>query len=94
MITPKTTANIIRTMFIIPSVLNDSLIKIVEIINPEFLITLLNLSECKKENNSKRTSTSINIVKKSSKNTVLISLISVTILVTEKKLSYNQCPRL
>ena len=90
MITPNTTANIIRTMFIIPSVLNDSLIKIVEIINPEFLITLLNLSECKKENNSKRTSTSINIVKKSSKNTVLMSLISVTILVTEKKLSYNQ----
>jgi hypothetical protein len=81
-------------MFNTPSALKDNLIKMVEIINPEFLITLLNLSECKKENNSNKTSTSINIVKKSSKNILLMSLILATILVTEKKLSYNQCPRL
>ena len=66
----------------------------VEIINPEFLMTLLNLSECKKENSNNTTSTSINIVKKSSKNILLISLISVTILGIEMKLSYSQCPRL
>ena len=63
------------------------LINIVEIINPEFLITPLNLSECKKENNNNNTSTSISIVKKSSKNILFISLISVTILPIEKKLS-------
>ena len=77
----------ISTIFKIPSVLNDNLIKIVEIINPEFLITRLNLSECKKENNNNKTSTSISMVKKSSKNIVFISLISVTILLKEKKLS-------
>jgi hypothetical protein len=62
-------------VFNIPSVLKDNLIKIVEIIKPEFLITLLNLSEYKKENNSKKTSARIRIVKKSSKNILLISLI-------------------
>ena len=77
----------ISTIFKIPSVLNDNLIKIVEIINPEFLITRLNLSECKKENNNNKTSTSISMVKKSSKNIVFISLMSVTILLKEKKLS-------
>ena len=35
----------ISTVFNKPSVLKDNLIKIVVIINPEFLITLLNLSE-------------------------------------------------
>jgi hypothetical protein len=35
-----------------PSVLKDNLIKIVVNINPEFLITLLNLSKCKKKINT------------------------------------------
>ena len=36
----------ISTIFNMPSVLKDNLIKIVVNINPEFLITLLNLSKC------------------------------------------------
>ena len=67
--------------------LKDNLISIVEIIKPELRITLLNLSECKNENNNNNTSTSIRIVKKSSKNILFMSLISVTILPIEKKLS-------
>jgi anionic cell wall polymer biosynthesis LytR-Cps2A-Psr (LCP) family protein len=39
----------ISTIFNMPSVLKDNLIKIVVNINPEFLITLLNLSKCKKK---------------------------------------------
>lgn len=57
----------ISTVFNMPSVLKDNLIKIVVNINPEFLITLLNLSKCRKENKNNKTSTSIRTVKKSSK---------------------------
>ena len=67
MITPNKTALTIRIVFIIPSVPKESLIKIVEIINPEFLITLLNLSERKKENSNKSTSIRIKMVKNFSK---------------------------
>jgi hypothetical protein len=62
-ITPNSIAVIINTMLNTPSALKDNLINIVEIMNPEFRITLLNLSECKKENNSNKTSTRIRMVK-------------------------------
>lgn len=39
----------ISTVFNMPLVLKDNLIKIVVNINPEFLITLLNLSKYKKK---------------------------------------------
>jgi hypothetical protein len=80
-------------MFNTPSALKDNLINIVEIMNPEFRITLLNLSECKKENNSNKTSTRIRMVKKSSKNILLMSLMFGTIVLAVKKLSYDQNPR-
>jgi hypothetical protein len=53
----------------------DNLMRIVEITNPEFRMTLLNSSVCKNENRSSNTSIKINIVKKSSKNIVLTDLI-------------------
>ncbi len=58
-IIPKRKDITISIKFKIPSVENDIFIIIVEIINPEFLIILLKLSECKKENKSKKTSTKI-----------------------------------
>ena len=59
----------------------------VDIINPEFLMTLLNLSDKKNEKSKIRTSTKINTVKNSSKNIVLMSFIFLTNSVIEKKLS-------
>ena len=52
----------------------DKRIKIVEIINPEFLITLWKSSVIKKENNKISTSAKIKTVKKSSKKILLILL--------------------
>jgi hypothetical protein len=72
-IIPNTTDKTNKITFKIPSVLKDSLIIIVEIIKPEFLITVLNLSECKNENSKIKTSTKIRIVKKSSKKILFIS---------------------
>ena len=87
MITPNKTAVTIRIVFINPSVPKESLINIVEIINPELRITLLNLSDRKKENKSKSTSINIKIVKNFSKKILFISLILSTISFNEKKLS-------
>jgi hypothetical protein len=83
-----------KIKFNIPSVLKDSLIIIVEIIKPEFLITVLNLSECKNENNKIKTSTKIKIVKKSSKNILLISSNLYNKVFTEKKLEFIQLMKL
>ena len=57
-----------------PVLEKDKLIKIVEIINPEFLITLWKSSVIKKENNKISTSAKINTVKKSSKKILLMLL--------------------
>lgn len=78
--TPKLTATTIKIAFKIPLAENDSLINIVEIINPEFLITRLNSSVCRNENNSNSTSTIIKIVKNSSKKTLLTDFILCEIL--------------
>ena len=87
MITPNNTAKTIKTVLIIPSVPKESLIKMVDIINPEFLITLLNLSVKKNENNKSITSTNIKIVKNSSKNILFTSFKCFTISDIEKKFS-------
>ena len=60
---PNIIADTINTVFNNPLTEKDNRIKIVEIIKPEFLITLWNSSVWKKENNSKITSTIIKIVK-------------------------------
>jgi hypothetical protein len=91
---PNITDNTNKITFKIPSVLNESLIIIVEIIKPEFLITVLNLSECKKENSKIKTSTKISIVKKSSKKILLISSNLYTNAFTEKKLFAIQSMKL
>ena len=75
------------SVFKIPSVPKDNFIIIVEIINPEFLMTLLNLSVTKNEYSNIKTSTNIRIVKKSSKKILLTSLIFITKSDIEKKLS-------
>ena len=90
-ITPKNTAQTIKILFKIPSAPKDNLSMIVEMIKPEFRITLLKSSECKKENNKRRTSTKISIVKKSSKNTLLISLMSNTNIPIELKQRLKAC---
>ena len=59
-----------------PSVINEILINIVEIMKAEFLIILWNKSELKNENNNKKTSTSIKIWKSSSKKIVFNDFIS------------------
>ena len=82
------------SVFKIPSVPKDNFIIIVEIINPEFLMTLLNLSVTKNEYSNIKTSTNIRIVKKSSKKILLTSLIFITKSDIEKKLSYIQCAKL
>ena len=51
-----------------PEVLKDILIRIVEMINPEFLITVLNLSVLRNEISRSKTSDRIRTVKKLSKN--------------------------
>ena len=58
---------IINATLFKPSVIKDSLIKIVDIMNPEFLMILWNLSELKKEDSNKKTSTRIKIWNNSSK---------------------------
>ena len=87
MASPKSTATKINMVFRTPSVPKDSFMIMVEIIKPEFLITLLNLSVTKNENNKINTSTRIRTVKKSSKKILLTSFIVFTRFEIEKKLS-------
>lgn len=65
-------AQTMSALFSKPLVEKDSRMRIVEMINPEFLITLWNSSVRKKENNNKMTSAKIRIVKNCSKNILLI----------------------
>ena len=69
MIRPKTTPRISNKILYSPSAPKESLSKIVEIINPVFLINWEYLSVYWKEINNINTSTRIRIVKKSIKKT-------------------------
>ena len=69
---PKSKELIIKMIFINPSAMKEILIRIVEIINPEFLIIVWNKSELKNEKINNNTSTRIKIWKNSSKNILLI----------------------
>ena len=77
----------IKAVFNRPSALKESRINIVEIRKPEFLITVLNLSVCKKENSSNNTSVRMRMVKNSLKKMLLTSFRESTIWLMEKKLS-------
>lgn len=72
MISPNATEHIISKLFTKPVVENEILIKIVEIIKPEFLIILWNWSVMKNENNNKRTSAKIKTLKNCSKKMLFI----------------------
>ena len=73
-----------------PVLEKDKRIKMVEIINPEFRITLWKSSVMKKENNKISTSAKINTVKKSSKKILLILLKESTAAVPGLKLLTSQ----
>ena len=73
-----------------PVLEKDKRIKIVEIINPEFLITLWKSSVIKKENNKISTSAKIKTVKKSSKKILLMLLKESTSAVPGLKLLTSQ----
>ena len=68
MMRPKSIPEAIKTTLTIPVAAKDNLSKIVEIINPVFLISCEYLSVYLKEIKSINTSTRIRIVKKSTKN--------------------------
>ena len=72
MISPKVTEHIISKLLTKPVVENETLIKMVEIMKPEFLITLWNWSVKKNENNNKRTSANIKTLKNCSKKMLFI----------------------
>jgi hypothetical protein len=65
-------AHTINILFNNPVIENDKRISIVDIINPEFLITLWNSSVKKNENNNNITSAKIRKVKNCSKKMLLI----------------------
>lgn len=69
---PKIMAQTINILFNNPVIENDKRIRIVDIINPEFLITLWNSSVKKNENNNNITSAKIRKVKNCSKKMLLI----------------------
>ena len=69
---PKIMAHTINILFNNPVIENDKRIRIVDIINPEFLITLWNSSVKKNENNNNITSAKIRKVKNCSKKILLI----------------------
>jgi len=69
---PKIMAHTINILFSNPVIENDKRIRIVDIINPEFLITLWNSSVKKNENNNNITSAKIRKVKNCSKKMLLI----------------------
>ena len=67
MVTPNSVAKTTNMVLKTPSAPKESFINIVDIMKPEFLITLLNLSVRKNEKSSNSTSIRIKIVKNSSK---------------------------
>ena len=71
---PKIIAVKIKAVFNKPLTEKDNLIKIVDIIKPEFLMTLWKSTVWKKENNNKTTSAIIKIAKNCSKKILLIFL--------------------
>jgi hypothetical protein len=71
---PNKIAETIRILLMIPLTEKDNRINIVEIINPEFRITLWNSSVWKNENNNNITSAIIKILKNCSKKILLMFL--------------------
>jgi hypothetical protein len=71
---PNKIAETINIVLMIPLTEKDIRINMVEIINPEFRITLWNSSVWKNENNNNITSAIIKILKKCSKKILLIFL--------------------
>ncbi len=69
---PKSKELTIKMIFVNPSAIKEILIRMVEIMNPEFLIIVWNKSELKKEKINNKTSTRIRIWKNSSKNILFI----------------------
>ena len=69
---PKSKELTINMIFVNPSAIKEILIRMVEIMNPEFLIIVWNKSELKKEKINNKTSTRIRIWKNSSKNILFI----------------------
>jgi hypothetical protein len=69
---PNKIAETINTVFIIPLTEKEIRINIVEIINPEFRMTLWNSSVWKNENNNSITSAIIKILKNCSKKILLM----------------------
>ena len=74
---PNKTEIMIKMTLSKPSVRKDTLIKMVDIIKPEFLIILWKKSELKNENNNKNTSTKISNWNSSSKKILFKDLIFV-----------------
>jgi hypothetical protein len=77
---PNKIAETIRILLMIPLTEKDNRINIVEIINPEFRITLWNSSVWKNENNNNITSAIIKILKNCSKKILLIFLKEIALL--------------
>ena len=71
---PNKIAETINKLLMIPLTEKEIRISMVEIINPEFRITLWNSSVWKNENNNKITSAMIKILKNCSKKILLIFL--------------------
>jgi hypothetical protein len=71
---PNKIAETINKLLMMPLTEKEIRINMVEIINPEFRITLWNSSVWKKENNNKITSAMIRILKNCSKKILLIFL--------------------
>ena len=77
---PNKIAETISILLMIPLTEKDMRINIVEIINPEFRITLWNSSVWKNENNNNITSAIIRILKNCSKKTLLMFLKETALL--------------
>ena len=77
---PNKIAEIIKILFIIPLTEKDTRINIVEIINPEFRITLWNSSVWKNEINNNSTSAIIRILKNCSKKILLMFLKEIALV--------------
>ena len=77
---PNKIAETISILLMIPLTEKDMRINIVEIINPEFRMTLWNSSVWKNENNSNITSAIIRIVKNCSKKILLMFLKETALL--------------
>lgn len=68
---PNMTADTMRTLFVIPSTVNEIRMRMVEMINPEFRMTLWKWSVWKNEKSSRNTSVIMRILKNSSKKILL-----------------------